>query len=73
MPASSRAFWIRWPSAAWAWNRPLAVAGEIPQLPDRGWRDEAAPQQPMLQQLGQPGGIGHVGRAAGQDPGRGGR
>ena len=36
MPASSRVFWTRWPSEAWAWNRPLAIAGQIPQLPDRG-------------------------------------
>ena len=39
----------------------------IPQLPDRGRRHKAPPQQPMLQQLRQPGGIGHIGLAARQD------
>jgi hypothetical protein len=34
---------------------------------------KAAPQQPMLQQLRQPGGIPDIGLAARQDPGRGGR
>src|SRR5215207_3231249 len=67
IPASSRVFCTRWTSAVWAWKGPLAVAGEIPQLPDGRRRHEAAPQQPMLQQLRQPGGIGHVGLAAGQD------
>jgi hypothetical protein len=51
----------------WAWNRPLAIAGEIPQLPDRGRRHEAAPQQPMLQQLRQPGRVADIGLAAGED------
>ena len=35
---------MRWHSALWVWNRPLAVAGEIPQLPDGRRRHEAAPQ-----------------------------
>jgi hypothetical protein len=48
-------------------DEPLAVAGEIPQLPDGRRGHEAASQQPMLEQLRQPGGIGHVGLAAGQD------
>jgi hypothetical protein len=42
-------------------DQPLAVAGEIPQLPDGRRRHEAAPQQPMLQQLRQPGRISHIG------------
>jgi hypothetical protein len=54
-------------------DEPLAVADKIPQLPDRRRGHEAAPQQPTLQQLTQPGGIADVGLAAGQDPGRGGR
>src|SRR5207253_3794422 len=29
----------------------LAVAGEVPQLPDDRWRHEAAPQQPVFEQL----------------------
>jgi hypothetical protein len=45
----------------------LAVAGQVPQLADGRWRHEAAAQQPVLQQLRQPGGIGDVGLAAGQD------
>ena len=54
-------------------DQPLAVAAKIPQLADRRRGHEAAPQQPTLQQLTQPGGITDVGLAAGQDPGRGGR
>ena len=38
-------------------DQPLAVAGQVPQLPDRRRRHEAAPQQPVLEQLGQPGGV----------------
>ena len=48
-------------------DQPLAVAGEIPQLADGRRRHEAAPQQPTLQQLSQPGGIADVGLAAGQE------
>ena len=48
-------------------DQPLAVAGEIAQLANRRRRDEAAPQQPTLQQLSKPGGIADVGLAAGQD------
>ena len=58
---------MRWHSALWVWNRPLAVAGEIPQLADGRRRHEAAPQQPMLQQLRQPGRVTDIGLAAGQD------
>src|SRR5439155_16266921 len=43
----------------------LAVASEIPQRPDRLRRHKATPQQPRLQQLTKPGGIGDVGLAAG--------
>jgi hypothetical protein len=57
---------MRWHSAVWAWKGPLAVAGQVPQLADDRRRDEAAPQQPVLQQLAQPGGIAHIGLAAGQ-------
>ena len=38
-------------------DQPLAVAGQVPQLPDRGRGHEAAPQQPVLEQLGQPLGV----------------
>jgi hypothetical protein len=48
-------------------DEPLAVAGQVPQLPDRRWRYEAAAQQPVLQQLAQPGRVANVGLAAGQD------
>jgi hypothetical protein len=67
MPASSKLFWTRWTSAVWAWTRPLAVAGQVAQLADWGWGNEAAPQQPVLQQLRQPGGISHIGLAPGHD------
>ncbi len=39
----------------------LAVAGEVAELPDRGRRHEAPPQEPALQQLRDPGGIRQVG------------
>jgi hypothetical protein len=48
-------------------DEPLAVADKIPQLPDLRRGHEAAPQQPTLQQLTQPGRIADVGLAAGQD------
>jgi hypothetical protein len=48
-------------------DEPLAVAGEIPQLPDLGRRDEASAQKPVLQQLAQPRRIANVSLAAGQD------
>lgn len=39
----------------------LAVAGEVAELPDRGRRHEAPPQEPALQQLRDPGAVGHIG------------
>ena len=42
----------------------LAVAGQVPQRPDRLGRHEARPQQARLGQLAQPRGVGHVGLAA---------
>jgi hypothetical protein len=43
----------------------LAIPGEIAQLPDRpGWH-EAGADQAVLDQLGDPGRIGHIGLAAG--------
>jgi hypothetical protein len=39
----------------------LAVAGKLAQLPDRAGRHEAGPDQAVLDQLGDPGGISHVG------------
>jgi hypothetical protein len=39
----------------------LAVAGEIAQLADWAGRHEAGADQPMLDQLGDPGRIGHIG------------
>ena len=44
----------------------LAVAGQLAQLPDRPRRHEAGADQPVLDQLGDPGRIGHVGLAAGR-------
>ena len=38
-------------------DQPLAVAGQVPQLPDRRRGHEAAAQQAVLQQLGQPLGV----------------
>jgi hypothetical protein len=58
---------MRWHSAVWGLDQPLAVAGQVPQLADGRRRHEAAPQQPVLQQLAQPGRVAHVGLAAGQD------
>jgi len=43
----------------------LAVAGQVAQLPDRAGRHERGTDQPVLDQLGDPGGIGHIGLAAG--------
>jgi hypothetical protein len=43
----------------------LAVAGQLAQLPDRAGRHEAGADQPVLDQLGDPGRIGHIGLAAG--------
>jgi hypothetical protein len=48
-------------------DQPLAVADKIPQLADGRRRHEAAPQQPMLQQLRQPGRVTDIGLAAGED------
>jgi len=48
-------------------DQPLAIAGQIPQLPDRGRGHKAPPQQPMLQQLRQPGSVADIGLAAGED------
>ena len=39
----------------------LAVAGQLAQLPDRAGWHEAGPDQPVLDQLGDPGRIGHIG------------
>jgi len=43
----------------------LAVAGQLTQLADRAGRHEAGADQPVLDQLGDPGRVGHVGLAAG--------
>ena len=48
-------------------DQPFAVAGQVPQLADRRGRHEAAAQQAVLEQLGQPLGVSHVGLAARQD------
>ncbi len=45
-------------------DEPFAVAGQVAQLADRRRRHEAAAQQPVLEQLGQPLGVSHVGLAA---------
>jgi hypothetical protein len=39
----------------------LAVAGQLPQLPDRAGRHEARADQTMPDQLGDPGRVGHIG------------
>jgi hypothetical protein len=41
----------------------LAVAGQLAQLPDRLGRHEAGADQAVLDQLGDPGGVGHIGLA----------
>jgi hypothetical protein len=68
MPASASVFSdplaLRHPGL----DEALAVAGEVAQDPDRRRRDEAAPQQAVLEELGEPGGVAHVGLAPGQDP-----
>jgi len=43
----------------------FAVAGQLPQLPDRLGRHEARPEQPRLEQLAQPGRVRDIGLAAG--------
>jgi hypothetical protein len=43
----------------------LAVPGQVPEPRDHRGRHERASKQPALQQLGQPGRIGHVGLASG--------
>jgi hypothetical protein len=43
----------------------LAIAGRVAQLPDRAGRHEQGTDQLVLDQLVDPGGIGHVGLAAG--------
>ena len=72
MPASSRVLAIRWASELWVWMSrfffmPLAVAGQVAHVADGGRRDEAAAQQAVLEELGQPGGVTHIGLAPGQD------
>jgi hypothetical protein len=42
-------------------NQPLGIAGQVTQLADWGWGHKADLQQPVLQQLRQPGGVAHVG------------
>jgi hypothetical protein len=42
----------------------LAVAGQLAQLPDRAGRHKARADQAVLDQLGDPGRIGHIGLAA---------
>src|SRR5215217_4614315 len=39
----------------------LGVAGQLAQLPDRAGRHKAGTDQTMLDQLGDPGRIGHIG------------
>ena len=48
-------------------DEPFAVAGQVPQLADRRRGHEAAPQQAVFEQLGQPLGVQDVALAAGQD------
>jgi len=59
-------------------NDGLAIAREIPQLPDRCGRHETLPDEPVLEQLGDPHAVLHVGlptrhlpdlRGVGQDTG----
>ena len=45
-------------------DQPFAVPGQVTQLPDRSRRHERSSEQPMLQQLRQPGRVGHVSLAA---------
>ena len=46
-------------------NERVAVAREIPQLPNRGWRHEALPDEAVLEQLGDPHAVLHIGLPAG--------
>ncbi len=45
-------------------DQAASVARQVPQPAEHGIRHEAAPQQPVLTELGQPGGVGDVGLAA---------
>jgi hypothetical protein len=67
LPASSKGLWGPLAFGGVGLDQPRAVAGEIPQLPDRGRRHEAAPQQPTLQQLSKPGRVTDIGLAARED------
>ena len=58
---------MRWDSGGVGLDEPLAVAGQIAQLADGGRRHEAAAEQSVLKELGEPGRVGDVGLAAGQD------
>jgi hypothetical protein len=48
-------------------NEPFAVASQVPQFPDRRRRHEAAAQQPVLEQFGEPLGIEHIALVPGQN------
>ncbi len=48
-------------------DEPLAIAGQVTQLADGGGWHEAAAEQSVLEELGEPGRVGHVGLASGQD------
>jgi hypothetical protein len=67
MPASSRVFLDPLALGVVGLDEPFAIAGEIPQLPNGRRGHEAAPQQAVFKQVGQPLGVGDVGLAARQD------
>ena len=64
-PVSSSALWRRLASRAALLDLGLAIAGEVPERPDRLGRHEARAQEPGLGELGEPRRVGDVGLSAG--------
>jgi hypothetical protein len=65
IPASSSTLASRFRLAGALLDQRLAVAGQVAQLADRLGRHEARADQAVLDQLADPGRIGHIGLAAG--------
>jgi hypothetical protein len=60
MLASSRTFWIRLIADSPLLDQLAPLTGEVPQLPDRLVRDEAAAQKSVLKKLRDPLTVHHV-------------
>ena len=64
MLASSSTFWTRLMHRGTVADQARPLPGQVAQLADRRRRDEAGPQQAVLEQLGDPLGVLDVGLAA---------